>query len=270
MSSDTDTIDLAEQTKRSYAEHYVASGRPRVLRDVIDRYAETDPEANLDEAVTSFIRTRGPFLQALDLPRRGPSWESFADEVDLHEDIKRTFSKAGFEHLYRFQAETIRSVLSDDHTLVTAGTGRGKTESWLVPILQYICEAKEGEHPDHPARSVKCVLTYPTKALAQDQLKRLIEYLYELNRDRSGTDRVTVGIFDGDTPQNDPGEFEYLKTAYQFFECPCEHCDASLTVERTEDERFRVDHDATGTPDVDLDFIRLTRGEIVLPVRDFT
>lgn len=263
MSSRDDTIELAEQTKRAYSEHVVASGHSRVLRDVIDRYAETDTDEPLEEAVTSFTRTRGPFLQALDLPRRGPDWEEFADEFGLHEDIVRTFTKAGFENLYEFQSETIQSVLDGDHTLVTAGTGRGKTESWLVPILQYICEAKAGDHPNHPAQSVKCILTYPTKALAQDQLKRLIEYLYELNRNRTGTDRITVGIFDGDTPQNDPQAFEYLQTAYKFFECPCVHCDGSLTVERTENEQFRVDHDATGTPEVDLDFIRLTRDEIV-------
>ncbi|MUV85325.1 DEAD/DEAH box helicase [Natronomonas sp. CBA1123] len=263
MSSHLDTIDLAELTKRSYAEHYVAAGKPRVLRDVIDRYEETDPGSSLDEAVTEFTRTRGPYLQALDLPRRGPDWESFADDVGLHEDVMRTFRAAGFEYLYEFQAETIRSVIEGDHTLVTAGTGRGKTESWLIPILQYITEAKAGEHPDHPPQSVKCVLTYPTKALAQDQLKRLIEYLYELNRNRTGADRITIGIFDGDTPNNDASEYEYLKTAYQFFECPCEHCDASLTVERTEDERFRVDHNAPKAPEIDLDFIRLTRDEVV-------
>lgn len=263
MSSHLDTIDLAELTKRSYAEHYVAAGKPRVLRDVIDRYKETNPGSSLDEAVTEFTRTRGPYLQALDLPRRGPDWESFADDADLHEDVVRTFSAAGFEYLYEFQAETIRSVIERDHTLVTAGTGRGKTESWLIPILQYITEAKAGNHPEHPPRSVKCVLTYPTKALAQDQLKRLIEYLYELNRNRTGTDRITIGIFDGDTPNNDASEYEYLKTAYQFFECPCENCDASLTVERTEDERFRVGHNAPEAPEIDLDFIRLTRDEVV-------
>jgi ATP-dependent helicase YprA (DUF1998 family) len=257
-----DTLELAEGMKQAYANHYVGTGKPRVLRDIVDRYHETDSEATIDESLTSFMRTRGPYLQALDLPREGPQWDDFAHDIGLHQDIVRTFNKAGFDHLYQFQSETIRQILGGDHTLVTAGTGRGKTESWLVPILQFICEAKAGDRPGYPPESVKCLLTYPTKALAQDQLKRLIGYLHELNQTRSGANRITVGIFDGDTPSNDPDELDYLSTVFRFFECPCDRCGASLTVERTEDERFRVTHDTDATPDPGLGFIQLTRDAI--------
>ena len=257
-----DTLELAEGMKQAYATHYVGTGTPRVLRDIVDRYHHTDSEATIDESLTSFMRTRGPYLQALDLPREGPQWKEFARDVGLHQDVVRTFDEAGFDRLYEFQSEAIRRVLAGDHTLVTAGTGRGKTESWLVPILQFVCEAKAGDHPDHPPESVKSLLTYPTKALAQDQLKRLIGYLHELNRTRSGTNQITVGIFDGDTPSNDPDELDYLRTVFRFFECPCDRCGASLTVERTEDEQFRVTHDTDDAPDPGLGFIRLTRDAI--------
>ena len=265
-----DTLEHAEDLKRTYGDHYVASQNTATLKDVISRY-EGGTEQSLHDRLPDFMRTRGPFLQALDLPRQSDtSWQAFAesrpsianDAPDgLHDDVIRTFSEAGFERLYAFQEATVDAMLADDHTLVTAGTGRGKTESWLIPILQYICEAKAGYHDAAP-QSVKCVLTYPTKALAQDQLKRLIEYLSTLNETRTGSDRITVGIFDGDTPHNDPDAYSYLDTSFSYFECPCTNCSSSLTVERTEDG-YRVTHDSPAEMDVGLDFIELTREEIV-------
>jgi len=265
-----DTLEHAKDLKRAYGDHYVASQNTTTLKNIISRY-EGGTEQSLHDRLPGFMRTRGPFLQALDLPRQSDtSWQEFAvdcpslatDAPDgLHEDIVRTFSEAGFERLYAFQEDTVNAVLADDHTLVTAGTGRGKTESWLIPILQYICEAKAGHHEADP-KSVKCVLTYPTKALAQDQLKRLIEYLSTLNKTRTGTDRITVGIFDGDTPHNDPDAYSYLNTSFKYFECPCNNCSSSLTVERTEDG-YHVTHESPAEMDVDLDFIELTREEIV-------
>jgi len=265
-----DTLDNAEDLKRSYGEHYVASQNIATLRDVISRY-EGGSEKSVHERLPEFMRTRGPFLQALDLPRQSESsWSEFAasqpsiadDAPDgLHDDIVRVFSEAGISRLYAFQEETTSALLQDNHTLVTAGTGRGKTESWLIPILQYICETKADYHDADP-RSVKCVLTYPTKALAQDQLKRLIGYLSTLNETRTGTDRVTVGIFDGDTPHNDPDAYAYLNTSYKYFDCPCSNCSSSLMVERTEGG-YQVTHDSSAEMDVDLSFIQLTREEIV-------
>jgi len=264
------TLEHAEDLKRAYGDHYVASQNTATLKDIISRY-EGGTEQSLHDRLPEFMRTRGPFLQALDLPQQSDTpWPEFAAArssiaadapTGLHDDIVRTFSDAGFERLYAFQEDTVDAILADNHTLVTAGTGRGKTESWLIPILQYICEAKAGYHDADP-QSVKCVLTYPTKALAQDQLKRLIEYLSTLNETRTGTDRVTVGIFDGDTPHNDPDAYSYLNTSFKYFECPCSNCSASLTVDQTEDG-YRVTHDSPAEMDIELDFIELTREEIV-------
>ncbi|MEZ3118201.1 DEAD/DEAH box helicase [Halobaculum sp. MBLA0147] len=272
-----DTLELARETKRAYGHHLVAGGDSRTLKRLIDRYDGGDDGA-LSDRLESFVRTRGPYLQALDLPRRSDTpWETFADEArgsfaatedGLHDDVIRTFTEAGFTELFDFQERTVSALLDDDHTLVTAGTGRGKTESWLVPSLQFVCEAKAGDHPAHPPQSTKCLLTYPTKALAQDQLKRLIEYLYEVNRTRSGDDLITVGIFDGDTPPGGPDAYEYLSTAFQFFDCPCEYCNSSLTVERTDDDGYVVTHDAPMAPEVTLDYVHLTREEIVTEQSD--
>jgi len=263
-------LELAGEMKQAYASHYVGGQNTKTLKNIISRY-EGGSDDPLDDRLDDFIRTKGPYLQALDLPQRSEKrWVDFASGVDgiatkngLNQALVDTFRKAGIERLYNFQEETIEAVLEDRHTLVTAGTGRGKTESWLIPILQFICEAKEGKHDEHPPQGVKCLLTYPTKALAQDQLKRLIEYLYEINAERPPEKQITIGIFDGDTPPSpDTEAYEYLSTAYKFFECPCEYCDSSLTVEQR-DEGFVVTHAAETEQDVSLEYIKLTRDEIV-------
>jgi ATP-dependent helicase YprA (DUF1998 family) len=46
------------------------------------------------------------------------------------------------------------------------------------------------------------MLIYPTKALAQDQFKRLVQYLYLINEKWPSSEQITIGIYDGDTPTN--------------------------------------------------------------------
>lgn len=73
-------------------------------------------------------------------------------------------------------------------TLVTTGTGSGKTESFLVPILDHCQrERKRG------VAGVKAVLLYPMNALATDQTQRINEMLAQ-----PGLEKVTAGLYIGD------------------------------------------------------------------------
>ncbi|WP_281194155.1 DEAD/DEAH box helicase [Halorubrum sp. F4] len=258
-----DPLELADTARESYAEHYAGSQPQRAVKNLLSRY-HNDGGGSLEDELPEFIRTKGPYLQVLDLPRMSDTtWRDFSDEHGLHPDITNTFREAGFRHLFEFQEDSIEAIREDHHTLLTAGTGRGKTEGWLIPILQFICEAKDGGHDAHPPDSVKCVLTYPTKALAQDQLKRLIDYLFTLNRERDSDREITVGIYDGDTKRRDPDELAYLQTTFQYFDCPCGNCDSSLTVRQRSDESFVVEPLQEHEDDLTFDFIKITRDAIV-------
>jgi DEAD/DEAH box helicase domain-containing protein len=91
----------------------------------------------------------------------------------------------GIHRFYSHQVQAIDHVRSGKDVVVVTGTASGKTICYNVPVL-----AKLLEEPD------ACALyLYPTKALAQDQLRTLKRY-------QSADPHIPLrtGTYDGDTP----------------------------------------------------------------------
>lgn len=105
---------------------------------------------------------------------------------------------AGIEHPYAHQAEALEAHRRGRDVVVTSGTGSGKTESFLMPILAGLVEESRGwsaagstrasipwfERPDgafEPQRTdldvrrpgIRALVLYPMNALVDDQLVRL-------------------------------------------------------------------------------------------------
>jgi DEAD/DEAH box helicase domain-containing protein len=72
-------------------------------------------------------------------------------------------------------------------TVVATGTGSGKTECFLYPLLDY-CSQQRGR------KGIKAILIYPMNALATDQAGRIAETIYRSNELRG---RVTAGLYLG-------------------------------------------------------------------------
>ncbi|WP_333913426.1 DEAD/DEAH box helicase [Vibrio coralliirubri] len=73
-------------------------------------------------------------------------------------------------------------------TLVATGTGSGKTECFLYPVLNHCAsEAKQGR------KGVKAIIIYPMNALATDQAKRFAKECAK----NEGLQHVRVGLFVG-------------------------------------------------------------------------
>ncbi|ODR80174.1 hypothetical protein BG842_02740 [Haladaptatus sp. W1] len=261
-----DPTQRAEQIKDAY-EAYLLGDLGNAARNVHQRFTTTESE-------DPFVGSRGPYLQALDIPNWSEqTWESFASDAEIHPRIIQAFSSLGFQRLYDFQERSVEKIKNGENTLITAATGRGKTEAWLIPILDYILRAREGEVEDCDPESVKAMLIYPTKALAQDQLKRLIEYLYKINRHLPKRKRIKVGIYDGDTPRDtsESGAEGYLRSSFKYFECPgynedlekCRNCGKSLRVE-PDQGRFTVKPEKPQcVDDVPLEYIHLTKNDVL-------
>ena len=90
---------------------------------------------------------------------------------------------------YLHQQKAFERLTGDDgrSTLVATGTGSGKTECFLYPILEY-CYQHRSE------RGIKALIIYPMNALATDQAKRIAELIYESPELRGN---VTVGMYVG-------------------------------------------------------------------------
>src|SRR5699024_8906975 len=74
-------------------------------------------------------------------------------------------------------------------TLVVTGTGSGKPESFLYPVLDHARRARaEG------VRGVKALLLYPMNALATDQAERLTRLLTT----EPGLEGITAGLYTGE------------------------------------------------------------------------
>jgi DEAD/DEAH box helicase domain-containing protein len=96
----------------------------------------------------------------------------------------------GAGKLYAHQALAINAIRAGQHVILSTGTASGKTLAYNVPVLETLLE-------DGRARSL---YLFPTKALAQDQLRGLRELAQgELAQRGLGSRRF--GTYDGDTPQ---------------------------------------------------------------------
>lgn len=76
---------------------------------------------------------------------------------------------------YKHQSQSIRHCLINGRNLVImTGTGSGKTESFLLPILgKFACEAKENPVVFGQSPAMRALILYPMNALVNDQLGRL-------------------------------------------------------------------------------------------------
>lgn len=122
-----------------------------------------------------YVRTRLPYAPA-------DNWEGVL-----------SWLPEGFEP-YRHQAEAFKRLSSwgaegerrPEPTIVVTGTGSGKTESFLYPILDH-CKR-------NPGAGIKAVILYPMNALAADQERRLAALLAS-HPELAG---VTAGLYTGE------------------------------------------------------------------------
>ena len=94
---------------------------------------------------------------------------------------------------YRHQLQAFERLCGKrpEATLVATGTGSGKTECFMYPVLDY-CAANLG-------RGVKAVIIYPMNALATDQARR---FAREIDRRDGLRGAVRVGLFVGDAERS--------------------------------------------------------------------
>ena len=117
------------------------------------------------------------------LPARDARYADLS--VALHPLEQELLSDLGIARLYVHQARAIEAALRGEHVVTVTGTASGKTLTYVVPLAQRLYE--------RPAR--RALLMYPTKALAQDQLRKLADF--------GAGSAFHAATYDGDTPRRD-------------------------------------------------------------------
>ena len=89
-----------------------------------------------------------------------------------------------FDPPYAHQAEAIQQTLANRKNLmIMTGTGSGKTESFLLPILGKLAiEARDHSSQFNRFHAVRAIVLYPMNALVNDQLGRLRLAFRKLSR----------------------------------------------------------------------------------------
>ena len=142
---------------------------------------------------------KGPYLD-LSLPfKRGKSLNELMDEgtvSPLFERMEQLTMSDGKNFnldrpLYAHQEKAIKKIGSGRSAIVTTGTGSGKTESFLYPILNdLLSDMDAGKDTD----GIRAIFLYPMNALVEDQIDRFRHIL-------SVFPEVTYGFFTGRTPE---------------------------------------------------------------------
>ena len=94
-------------------------------------------------------------------------------------------------HPYKHQTKSWKTMLSDKGKtiVVTSGTGSGKTECFMIPVLQDIAARNEKD-------CVQAIFLYPLNALMKSQQKRIHAWCNAL------PNKVTYAIYNGDTEKS--------------------------------------------------------------------
>lgn len=131
---------------------------------------------------------KGPFVSLSRAFKAGVAVEQLIAEGIFHPHMKQLIP---FDHVYGHQEAAIRSVHAGRTTLVSTGTGSGKSECFLYPIISRCLQLRDAGAP----AGIAAVIVYPMNALAEDQLGRLRELL-------AGSG-ISFGMYVGKTPDDE-------------------------------------------------------------------
>lgn len=181
-------IETARKVEDSYRE-YIAT---------TIHFDDADLQKQLETILCeSGYLAKGPFLEAAPPYRKDKTVADLVDEgllckgmMSLGGGEARNFDP--YRPLYVHQVKAIEKSVAERNYAVVTGTGSGKTECFLLPILNDILS--EFEKSGRSA-GVRAMILYPMNALANDQLKRLRQLL-------KGT-VVTFGRYTGDTEEKE-------------------------------------------------------------------
>lgn len=162
-----------------------------------------------DEITQSVLYSKKDYLADYRVIRESePEYGQSSDKAGLNALLAKALQRIGVKRFYKFQHAAIKNILSGNDTIIEAPTASGKTEAFLVPVVQNIIDLETRVIKDHNTyttrhghagkgktsrRQVHAIFVYPTKALARDQLPKI--------QNMAKAAQLTAAVLDGDTDE---------------------------------------------------------------------
>lgn len=196
-------FEFLKQLKSSKASDVIrlVNQRRELFAAALQQFCSRRDFGELEKLAIQYMPDTPPVVETLDLPLKVvlDDLESLALTTktipsrtakfaeDIPDSIKEVLKRKGITSLYAHQYTAIDLLLQGFNIVVSTSTASGKTLIFQAPIVSALEQDKDAT----------CLFIYPTKALAQDQLRVL----------SSLSDDIICGTFDGDTP---PEARDYL------------------------------------------------------------
>lgn len=135
---------------------------------------------------------KGPYIQLNRQFEKGESFESLINKGLLHPKTPLCFTiQAGNRDaepvtLHKHQSDAVLSITSGKNTIVSTGTGSGKSFCFGIPVVSTALQMKE-----EGIRGIKAIFVYPMNALANSQ--------YDDFAERLKGSGLKIAIYTGDT-----------------------------------------------------------------------
>ena len=134
------------------------------------------------------VVVRGPYVTLARDFALGPTLKELVDRGEADASLLGAAWPFGDRPLYEHQRRANEVGRAGRSFVVTTGTGSGKTEAFLLPVLNGILQRKRDG-----MSGVQAILLYPMNALANDQLERLRRLLRDSKVD------VSFALYTGDS-----------------------------------------------------------------------
>ena len=175
--------------------------------------------------------SRYPFCKALYVERiakykqSSHTLDDLKEEGIIEEETAQTFAsffeeKPSNFHPYIHQENAIRDTRNGKNLIVCTGTGSGKTESFLMPVIDGIVrERKEKGEKYEEEKGIRAIILYPMNALVNDQVARIRKLISKarINNIKYAKD-ISFGIYTGDLKEK---ELEPVCLDVKEGECGC-------------------------------------------------
>lgn len=149
-------------------------------------WAEEDETFN-DLAQRQFLRAS--FVDALDAEHKNVQYGQGAPSINLSANaLKRTYKP----RTHQLKSWKILKENYPKSLIVTSGTGSGKTECFMIPILDELVNQHESNNQQ--LVGVQALLIYPLNALINSQKERILSWTYNYHSN------IRFCLYNGETP----------------------------------------------------------------------